>query len=175
MLVASSSSFNIVSNMPQSLSAVYLHAIFSTKDRRPFLRDEELRSSLHRYLGGVSKQLECAPLRIGGVEDHVHILARLGRTITQADWIKEIKRVSSIWVKSQPQPDSLSDGASAPLSEFAWQGGYACFSVSVSNLDAVECYITGQKKHHQKMTFQDELRIMLKKHGEMWDEKYVWG
>jgi len=160
--------------MPQSLSAVYLHAIFSTKDRRPFLRDENLQFSLHRYLGGVSKQLECAPLRIGGVEDHIHILARLGRTITQADWIKEIKRVSSIWVKSQPQPDLSSNGASAPLSEFAWQGGYACFSVSVSNLDAVERYITGQKEHHQKITFQDELRIILKKHGEMWNEKYLW-
>ncbi len=161
--------------MPQSLSSVYIHAVFSTKERRPFLRDDELRSSLHRYLGGVSKKLGCAPLRIGGVEDHVHILSRLNRTITQADWIKEMKRASSLWMKNQPQPPHSKDGASAPLSEFAWQGGYACFSVSVSNLNAVTTYINQQKEHHQKMTFQDELRIILHKHGEIWDEKYVWG
>ena len=160
--------------MPQSLSAVYLHAVFSTKDRRPFLRDLDLRASLHSYMGGISKKLECAPLRIGGVEDHVHVLARLGRTITQADWIKEMKRASTLWLKEQPAAPPLIDGPPAPLSEFAWQGGYGCFSVSVSNLDAVTAYIDHQVEHHRKMTFQDELRAMLKKHGETWDEKYLW-
>jgi putative transposase len=90
--------------MPQSLSSVYVHAVFSTKDRRPFLRDLALRESLHAYLGAVSKKLECAPLRIGGVEDHVHILFRLSRTITMAEWVKEMKRVSNIWLKEQTQP-----------------------------------------------------------------------
>jgi putative transposase len=158
--------------MPQSLSAVYLHVVFSTKERRAFFHDDTLRSSLHSYLGGVSKKLECAPLRMGGVEDHVHILARLGRCTTQADWIKEMKRASSLWVKDQP--DALAGGGAPPLSEFSWQGGYACFSVSVSNLEAVERYIIQQKEHHQKMTFQDELRCMLQKHGEAWDERYLW-
>ena len=160
--------------MPQSLSAVYLHAVFSTKDRRPFLRALDLRASLHAYVGGISKNLECAPLRIGGVEDHVHILARLGRTITQADWIKEMKRASNLWLKEQPAPPPSPDGPSAPLPEFAWQGGYGCFSVSVSNLATVTAYIDNQVEHHRKMTFQDELRAMLKKHGETWDEKYLW-
>ena len=73
--------------MSQSFSAVYLHAIFSTKERRPYLQDLAFRKSLHAYLGAISKNLECAPLCVGGVEDHVHILFRLGRTITQADWI----------------------------------------------------------------------------------------
>ena len=150
--------------MPQSLSAVYLHAVFSTKERRPFLQDSELRNSLHHYLGGVSKKLECAPIRIGGVEDHVHILARLSRTITQADWIKELKRASTLWLREQ----------SKTLSDFSWQSGYACFSVSVSNLDAVSVYIDGQVEHHRKVTFQEELRTFLKKHGESWDEKYLW-
>ena len=158
--------------MPQSLSAVYLHAVFSTKERRPFLRDLDLRTSLHAYMGGISKKLECAQLRIGGVEDHVHILARLGRTITQADWIKEMKRASNLWVKEQPAPPP--GGPAAPLSEFSWQSGYGCFSVSVSNLDVVSAYIDHQIEHHRKMTFQDELRTMLKKHGETWDEKYLW-
>jgi putative transposase len=160
--------------MPQSLSAVYLHAVFSTKQRRPFLRDLGLRSSLHGYLGAISKKLECAPLRIGGVEDHVHILARLSRTITQADWIKELKRASSLWVKEQPLAPPSPDGPTAPQSEFSWQAGYACFSVSVSNLEIVTSYIENQEEHHRKISFQDELRILLKKHGETWDEQYVW-
>jgi|AOAMet2_C27A4_35_1029305.scaffolds.fasta_scaffold03980_2 REP element-mobilizing transposase RayT len=160
--------------MPQSLSAVYLHVVFSTKGRRAFLCDDTLRASLHRYLGGVSIKLQCAPLRIGGVEDHVHILARLGRSTTQADWVKEMKRASSLWVKDQPEPNTSAGGGAPPLAEFSWQGGYACFSVSVSNLEAVERYIIQQKEHHQKMTFQDELRSMLQKHGEAWDERYLW-
>lgn len=150
--------------MPQSLSAVYLHAVFSTKDRRPFLSDRELRLSLHGYLGEISKRLECVPLRVGGVEDHVHLLARLGRTVTQADWIKELKRASTMWLKSQRL-----------LSEFSWQGCYGCFSVSVSNLETVTECIDNQEKHHKNLSFQDELRALLRKHGETRDEKYLWG
>ena len=150
--------------MPQSLSAVYLHAVFSTKDRRPFLSDREQRFALHGYLGEISKRLECAPLKVGGIEDHVHILARLNRAIAQADWIKELKRASNLWLKSRPN-----------LSNFSWQGGYACFSVSVSNLDSVTAYIERQEEHHKKLSFQDELRVLLRKHGESWDEAYLWG
>jgi hypothetical protein len=71
--------------MPQSLSAVYIHLIFSTKNRQPFLRDKVLRAGLHAQLGGISKTLGCAPILAGGVEDHVHLLARFGRTIKQAE------------------------------------------------------------------------------------------
>ena len=87
--------------MPQSLSAVYIHLVFSTKERRPFLRDMTVRELLHSYLGGISKQLKCAPIITGGMEDHVHLLARFGRTITQAEWVKELKRVSNLWLKEQ--------------------------------------------------------------------------
>ena len=72
------------SSMPQSLSAVYIHLVFSTKDRRPLLRDKPTRDALHSYLGGVSKQLDCPPILVGGVEDHVHLLARFARTITHS-------------------------------------------------------------------------------------------
>src|SRR5437867_1018727 len=85
--------------MPQSLSAVYIHLVFSTKDRRPLLRDKPARDTLHSYLGGVSKQLDCPPILVGGVEDHIHLLARFGRTITQAEWVKELKRISNLWLK----------------------------------------------------------------------------
>ncbi len=150
--------------MPQSLSAVYLHLVFSTKDRHPFLRDPTLRAEIHAYLGGISKQLDCPPIIIGGVEDHVHILARHARTITQADWVKELKRASSLWIK-QRDPS---------LRDFGWQSGYGIFSVSASNLETVEHYIANQEEHHKKTTFQDEYRAFLKRHAIPWDEKYVW-
>jgi putative transposase len=108
--------------MPQSLSVVYIHLVFSTKERRPFLRDPNLGQTVHAYLGEVSKRLDCEPIVVGGVEDHVHLLARFGRTITQAEWVKELKRVSNEWIQKQGIPD------------FQWQSGYAAFSVSQSHL-----------------------------------------
>jgi putative transposase len=150
--------------MPQSLSAVYIHLVFSTKDRRPFLRDQKIRESLHAYVGEISKRLDCPPILGGGMEDHVHMLARFGRTITQAEWVKELKRVSNQWLKEQ----------GTDFAGFEWQGGYADFSVSQSNLEQVKEYIACQPAHHRKMTFQDELRIFLRKHQAEWDERYVW-
>ncbi|MGH7950197.1 MAG: IS200/IS605 family transposase [Candidatus Binataceae bacterium] len=122
------------------------------------------RAGLHSYLGGVSKQLDCPPLLVGGVEDHVHLLARFGRTITQAEWVKELKRVSNLWLKERGRD----------YADFEWQGGYADFSVSQSNLEPVKQYIAGQEEHHRKIGFQDELRALLRKHELDWDEKYVW-
>src|ERR1035437_3865358 len=87
--------------MPQSLSAVYIHLVFSTKHRRPLLRDAARRGALHAYLGSVSKNLDCPPLLVGGVEDHLHMLCRFGRTIAQAEWVKELKRVSNLWLQEQ--------------------------------------------------------------------------
>jgi len=150
--------------MPQSLSSVYLHLVFSTKDRRPFLRDESIRGEMHSFLGGISRKLDCPPILVGGVEDHVHLFARHGRTITQADWVKELKRGSSIWMKERD----------TDLPDFAWQSGYGVFSVSTSNVDAVTEYIARQEEHHRKSTFQDEFRAMLRKHQIEWDERYVW-
>jgi REP element-mobilizing transposase RayT len=149
--------------MPQSFSAVYVHLIFSTKDREPFLTDKPLRTSLHSQLGGISKKLQSPTLIVGGVEDHVHLLARLSRTIAIADWVKELKRVSNGWLKEQGQ-----------IKKFRWQAGYGAFSVSKSNLDSVKDYVLNQETHHRKMTFQDELRSILRKHDIEWDERYVW-
>ncbi len=150
--------------MPQALSAVYIHLVFSTKDRRPLLRDRPTREALHAFLGSASKQLDCPPLLVGGVEDHVHLLARFGRTITQADWVKELKRVSNLWLKER----------GSEYADFEWQGGYADFSVSPSNLDRVKEYISSQEEHHKKIGFQDELRALLRKHNLEWDERYLW-
>ena len=84
--------------MPQSLDQVYLHTIFSTKDRYPFFQAPELRQELHAYLASVSNSLKCPAIKIGGVADHVHLLTRLPRTVTIADFVKEAKRVSSQWL-----------------------------------------------------------------------------
>jgi REP element-mobilizing transposase RayT len=150
--------------MPQSLSAVYIHLVFSTKGRRPFLKDPDTRGAFHAYLGGISKTLDCPPIMVGGMEDHVHLLARFGRTITQAEWVKELKRVSNLWLKEQGRT----------YADFQWQGGYADFSVSQSNLERVKRYIANQEEHHRKLDFQDELRALLRKHKVEWDERYVW-
>ena len=128
--------------MPQSLSAVYIHLILSTKHRQPFLRDRDMRATLHSQIGGISKTLGCAPILTGGVEDHVHLPARFGRTITQSEWIKELKRVSNLWLKKE-----------YALSDFEWQGGYADFSVSESNLEQVKSYVANQEEHHHKVGF----------------------
>jgi REP element-mobilizing transposase RayT len=150
--------------MSQSLSVVYIHLVFSTKERRPWLQDPQLRAALHAQLGEVSRRLECPPVRVGGVEDHVHLVARFGRTITQAEWVKELKRISSRWLKEQ----------SGSLCDFEWQGGYADFSVSQSNLNQVRDYVANQEEHHHKRSFQDELRMLLIRHEVEWDERYVW-
>ena len=150
--------------MPQSLSAVYIHLVFSTKERRPFLRDKSMREVLHAYLGSISKQLECPTIVVGGVEDHVHLLSRFGRKISQAEWVKELKRVSNLWLKEQ----------GPEYANFEWQGGYADFSVSPSNLEQVQSYIASQEEHHREMSFQDELRLLLRRHDVEFDERYVW-
>jgi putative transposase len=150
--------------MPQSLSAVYLHLIFSTKNRMPFLKDRDVRSEVHAYLSGISRNLDCPAILVGGVADHVHILARQSRTITQADWVKELKRASSLWTKER-HPS---------LKDFAWQSGYGIFSVSQSSVEKVTAYISEQEEHHRTRSFQDEFRTMLTKHGIPWDEQYVW-
>ena len=138
--------------MPQSLAKILVHTVFSTKDRRPFLRDKPLREELHRYLGGILTNLECQPLIIGGVEDHVHILSTLSRTREVADMVKEVKRSSSLWLKTK-SPD---------LHNFAWQNGYGIFSIGYSQVETVRKYIAGQEEHHCKTSFQDEFREFLK-------------
>jgi putative transposase len=87
--------------MPQSLANIIVHTIFSTKDRKPFLRDQALREELHRYLGGILTNLDCPPITVGGVEDHVHLLSALSRTCEPAQVVKELKRSSSVWLKNK--------------------------------------------------------------------------
>jgi REP element-mobilizing transposase RayT len=149
--------------MPQSLSLVIVHVIFSTKERRPFLH-LQIRPALHAYLATVARNAGCEAYRVGGVADHVHLALRLSRTLTIADLVETLKTTSSKWLKNQ-SPD---------LATFSWQRGYGCFSVGPSDLDALRVYIADQEKHHRKRTFQEEFRMFLKKYGVEFDETYVW-
>lgn len=150
--------------MPQSLAQIYLHIVFSTKDRKSFLKDPTLRIGLLKYLVGISRNLDCPSLQIGGVEDHVHILCRFSRSIKIEELLRQLKRDSSVWVKQQPV---------APR-DFHWQSGYGAFSVSPSHVDGLIQYIANQEEHHHKESFQDELRRLCKMYGVEIDERYVW-
>jgi putative transposase len=149
--------------MPQSLAKVYLHAIFSTKNREPLLADE-WREELFSVLGGATNNLGCQSLIVGGVADHVHLLFQLGRTITVANALGKIKSTSSSWVNQ----------SQALTTDMHWQGGYAVFSVSQSNVEAVRDYIRRQPEHHATQSFQDELREWLRRYEVEWDERYIW-
>ena len=149
--------------MAQSLSNVYIHLIFSTKERRRWLTDE-IRQDLHSYMATVLKNIQCPATIINSVEDHIHLLFKLHRTTTQSKVVEDIKKHSSKWLKSQ-SPD---------LALFSWQSGYGAFSVSESNLPQVSKYIERQKEHHQSHTFQDEYRAFLQRHRITYDEHYLW-
>jgi putative transposase len=150
--------------MPQSLAKILVHVVFSTKDRRPFLRDKAIREELHRYQGGILNRLDCPPIIVGGVEDHVHFLCALSRTSSAADMVKEAKRGSSLWLKTM-SPD---------LADFNWQNGYRIFSIGFSQIESVREYIAGQEKHHRRVSFQDEFRRLLGRYAIQFDERYVW-
>jgi len=150
--------------MSQSLVQIYVHIIFSTRDRVAFLHDTTFRDRVHAYLAGICKKQNCPTLIVGGVADHVHILCRLGKQIDVSALLREIKRDSSSWIKME-EPS---------LSGFYWQGGYGAFSVSPSHVDALTRYIRDQEKHHKKETFQDEFRRICAKYHIEIDERYVW-
>jgi REP element-mobilizing transposase RayT len=152
------------SRMPQSIARVLIHTVFSTKGRESAFHDPAFRSEVQAYLGGCAKTLDCLPIQIGGVADYVHLLTTLSRTLAIAEFVKEIKRVSTNWIQKR----------GGLFGQFHWQAGYGCFSVSESNLSAVSRYISRQEEHHRKITFQEEYRELLRRHGQTWDEAYVW-
>ncbi|MGA3171596.1 MAG: IS200/IS605 family transposase [Chthoniobacteraceae bacterium] len=149
--------------MPQSLSSVIIHIIFSTKNREGWI-DRDLRPRLHAYLATIGRDNGSDVYRAGGAMDHVHLLATLPRTVTQAGFLEEIKKHSSRWVKE----------INPKYGGFAWQRGYGAFSVGRDEINDLIQYIEGQEEHHRHITFQEEYRNLLKKHGLEFDERYVW-
>ena len=147
--------------MPQSLSRVLVHLVFSTKNRQPFIAADQ-RNRTFAYLAGALKGIDCPVVTVGGVADHIHLLFVLARTLALSKVVEEVKKESSKWAKVHIHPD------------FFWQNGYGAFSVSPSIVPQVSAYIQNQEEHHRTLTFQDEFRELLRRHGIEWDEKYVW-
>jgi len=149
--------------MPQSLSQLYVHLVFSTKHREPLLLSP-VREQMHAYLATVLKNQDSPALKVGGTSDHVHALFRLSKNTSLAQIVEEIKTSSSQWVKTQGRA----------LANFHWQSGYGGFSVSPAELEQVTEYIAQQETHHTAVTFQEEYRKLLTIHGVEYDERYVW-
>lgn len=150
--------------MGQSLVKNYIHIVFSTKNHKPMITpfyEEEL----HSYIGGVCKNLDCQPIKIGGYNDHVHILCMLSKKIALMKLIEEVKSHSSKWMKTKEES----------LKNFYWQDGYGTFSVNPSEVDTVVAYITNQHNHHRTLSFKEEFRAFLDKYKVDYDERYVWG
>lgn len=149
--------------MPQSLARLHVHLVFSTKNRDPVITDA-VRDSLHGYMATVLQNLGCAPVLINSVEDHIHLLFDLSRTVAVSQVVEDVKKSSSKWIKTQ----------GPEFAGFAWQSGYGAFAVSESNVAGVRAYIANQREHHRKKTFQEEYRQFLEKHRVAFDERYVW-
>lgn len=149
--------------MGQSLAQIYIHAVWSTKHRKPLLKDLEPRQRLFAYMAGICKNRNSPAILIGGADDHCHLLFRLGKTIDVARLIREIKRDASQWAKSE-----------LLMRNFYWQTGYGAFSVSPGHVEQLKAYIANQEEHHRKVSFQDEFRRLCKKYNLELDERYVW-
>ncbi|MGJ1448889.1 IS200/IS605 family transposase [Sphingobacterium spiritivorum] len=149
--------------MSQSLSKMYVHIIFHTKYNQPLIRPE-VEKELYAYIGGIIKENDSVPVKINGTQDHIHILAIMSKNIALAKLVEEIKRNSSRWIKSK----------GTNYQQFAWQGGYAGYSVSQSVVGRVKKYIENQKEHHKTKSFRDEYVAFLKEYGIDFDEDYLW-
>ncbi len=149
--------------MPQSLSNILLHIVFSTKERRPLIRPD-IEPELYRYLASVCRACDCPAHEIGGTADHVHLACTLSRTISVSDLLEEIKKRSSKWMKTK----------GAPYRSFSWQRGYGAFSIGQSQLAAARRYIARQKEHHKTHDFREEFGTLLKRYRVAYDERYVW-
>jgi REP-associated tyrosine transposase len=149
--------------MPQSLSSVLIHLVFSTKNRELFIT-AAIETELHPYMASIFRDHDSPSLVIDGTADHIHALFVLGRKITIADLVEQVKTGSSKWIKTKGQE----------FRNFHWQRGYGAFSIGQSNVTELKRYIRNQKQHHRRIGFQDEYRKFLKRYEIDFDERYVW-
>jgi len=149
--------------MSQSLSSILVHLVFSTKHREPLIT-RAIEPQLHPYVASIFRDLKSPTLCLDGTFDHLHILFSLSRNIRIADLVEEVKTSSSKWIKSKGRE----------FSDFYWQRGYGAFSIGQSQVKSVKRYIENQKRHHERLSFQDEYRAFLKRYEIEYDERYVW-
>jgi len=149
--------------MGQSLPKVYIHVVFSTRYRAPLIT-KDIKADLFSYIGALSNGLDCKSIIVGGYNDHIHILSLLSSQKTISEFVREIKKESSKWIKTKD----------IKFDNFYWQKGYAAFSVSPNNIENLIHYIQDQEVHHLKSSFQDECRKFFKSYNIEYDERYVW-
>jgi len=149
--------------MPQSLAKIYVHLIFSTKNRERVLPDE-IRPDLHAYMSGTLQGLGCSSIEINTEPDHAHLLFVMTRTETLSNVVGQVKKSANDWLRTR----------GPRFVNFYWQGGYGAFSVSRSAVEEVREYICNQREHHQRVSFQEEFRAFLKRYEIEFDERYVW-
>jgi REP element-mobilizing transposase RayT len=143
---------------------ILVHAVFTTKNREPWL-PSSLRERLYPYICGIARENRLKVLCIGGTDNHIHILLSLNSTTSIAKTIQLIKGGSSKWIHETFPEQKL----------FSWQEGYGAFSIGISNVDETRQYIENQEKHHSKESFCDEYLKFLRKNNIDFDEKYLWG
>ena len=149
--------------MPQSLVKNYLHITYSTKNREPLI-SVDIEKELHNYLAEICNNHECHPIKIGGYDDHVHVVCSLSRKIALMSLIEHLKTSSSKWIKTKD----------LRLKDFYWQGGYSAVSVNPADLQRLIEYVENQREHHKKTTYKQELIAFLVKNGIPYDERYLW-
>ncbi len=146
--------------MGSTYSSLAYHWVCSTKERRPFIQ-AKWRANFHKYIGGTIRGLEGVPMQVGGVEDHVHVLIGLQPVHCISDFVRELKKATSVWAADRHERD------------FEWQEGYSIFTVSASMRNKVSKYIENQERHHRKQTFIEELKELLARHEVRYESKYL--
>ncbi len=149
--------------MAQTLTSLLVHLIFSTKNRARLITPE-VEPDLFAYIGGILKNYQSRLLDAGGTSDHVHLLVSQSKNIALSELLKDVKKDSSSWIKTQGRE----------YRDFHWQDGYGAFSFGNRDLPALKRYVATQKEHHQKQTFQEELIQFLEESGIEYDERYLW-
>jgi putative transposase len=149
--------------MPSTYTNLLYHIVFSTKDRLPLIT-EEFKEELYSYIGGIIRAESGVQLEIGGVNDHVHILAKFKSAVSVSEMLAKFKANSSKWANEHK----------LKVRKFGWQEGFAAFSVSESLVPVIRKYIQNQTEHHRKQTFQEEFVALLERHGIEYDPQYLW-
>lgn len=149
--------------MPGTYTKLYYHIVFSTKNRQPFI-DPDIEEELYKYISGIVRNVEGACIEINGMPEHIHLLAILPPKIAVSNALRDMKANSSKWIHE----------TKSGLVSFAWQDGYAAFTVSKSQVDPVRHYIREQKEHHRQRDYKVELLSLLARHEVEYDERYIW-
>ncbi|MCB1235735.1 MAG: IS200/IS605 family transposase [Verrucomicrobiae bacterium] len=151
--------------MASTFTQLHYHCVWSTKNRQPLI-SQNIEKSVWAILGATAKAHGMRLAVAGGIENHVHVLLEIPKTLSVSEAMKRLKGGSS---------NSINEKSLTGSGRFGWQDGCAAFTVSASRHDEVRHYIENQREHHRKLSFEDELVAFLERHRVDFDPKYLWG